>query len=773
MKLKQHWSNPPSINHWTPSSSSSNSTHCDWSEVTRTNGSISGLALKNISIIAGTVPPFICNPKNLITLDRQYNYFSGQFPKSLYNCSKLEYLLRHLNLGANNFTGDIPGAIGRLLELRSLLLFQCEFHSGLIPTKIGNLSMLEVRDISYNDFTPLVMPSSFTWLKKLKQLWMRRSRLIGEIPKSMGNLTALEILDLASNDLSGSIPSGLFLLENLTTLYLYKNHLSWAIPKSVEASKMEVIDVSQNNLTGTIPDDFGRLTKLWSLTLSFNRLSGRIPARLWDNLEYLNISNNLFMGHLPDGLYSNNLSQIDISNNKFSGEIRVGGSLTTLNLSQNKLSGPIPADIGFLPVLTDLDLSENEFSGQILPEIGLLRLTSLNLSSNRLTGRIPVEFEMAIFYASFLNNSGLCASNPLFELNVCSSGVPNWIKLSANPFAIVANNFNVEQNLTAFQMLDFTELDIVSSLTESNVIGKGGSGKVYHVAVNRSGIFVAVKRIWNSKKLDQRLEKEFLAEVQILGMIRHSNIVKLLCCITSENSKLLVYEYLENHSLDRWLHRKKRPSIFESVHHVVLDWPKQLQIAVGAARGLCYMHHDCAPSLIHRDVKSSNILLDSQCNANIADFGLAKILVNHGEPNTMSIVAGTFGYIASEHARTTRVNEKIDVYSFGVVLLELVTGKEANDGDEDMCLAEWEVKKACYLDEMAGVFKLGIICTGTLPSTRPSMKEVLQILLGCSQQLPLREDNVRSNYGGVAPLHTNSRHERIVEDNDDGLALDV
>ncbi|KAI7988648.1 Receptor-like protein kinase HSL1 [Camellia lanceoleosa] len=518
---------------------------------------------------------------------------------------------------------------------------------------------------------------------------MRRSRLIGEIPKSMGNLTALEILDLSSNDLSGNIPSGLFLLENLTTLYLYKNHLSWAIPKSVETSKMEVIDLSQNNLTGTIPDDFGRLTKLWSLTLSFNRLSGRIPARLWDNLEYLNISNNLFMGHLPDGLYSNNLSQIDISNNKFSGEIQAGGiywnSLSVFQASNNLFSGSIC----------------QELAGQILPEIGLLRLTSLNLSLSRLTGRIPVEYEMAIFYASFLNNSGLCASNPLFELNVCSSGLPNWIKLSSNPFAIVASIaaiifvlsllslFFIKRvkrkgnhetiltwNLTAFQMLDFTESDIVSSLTESNVIGKGGSGKVYHVAVNRSGIFVAVKRIWNGKKLDQRLEKEFLAEVQILGMIRHSNIVKLLCCITT------------------------------------------------------------------------------------------KILVNHGELNTMSIVAGTFGYIAP------------------------VTGKEANDGDEDMCLAKsaWqhiqegnpivdaldeEVKEACYLDEMAGVFKLGIICTGTLPSTRPSMKEVLQILLGCSQQLPLREDNVRSNYGGVAPLHTNSRHERMVEDNDDGLALDV
>ncbi|KAL7168048.1 hypothetical protein ACSBR2_038481 [Camellia fascicularis] len=131
------------------------------------------------------------------------------------------------------------------------------------------------------------------------------------------------------------------------------------------------------------------------------------------------------------------------------------------------------------------------------------------------------------------------------------------------------------------------------------------------------------------------------------------------------------------------------PSISDSNQDVVLDWPKRLKIVAGAARGLCYMHHDCKPSVIHRDVKSSNILLDSQFNAKVADFGLAKILVKHRGPNTMSIVVGSFGYIAPEYARTSRVNEKIDVYSFGVVLLELATSKKANDENEDMCLSDW------------------------------------------------------------------------------------
>ncbi|CAL5442956.1 unnamed protein product [Camellia sinensis] len=281
--------------------------------------------------------------------------------------------------------------------------------------------------------------------------------------------------------------------------------------------------------------------------------------------------------------------------------------------------------------------------------------------------------------------------------------------------------------------------------------------------MNCSSEILAVKRIQNIKKLDQNVEKQFLAEVEILGTIRHSNIVKLLSCISSETTKLLVYEYLGNHSLDSWLHGKKRQSISDSDHGVVLDWPKRLNIAVGAARGLCYMHHDCKPSVIHRDVKSSNILLDSQFNAKVADFGLAKILAKHGGPNTMSTVVGSLGYIAPEYAGTSRVNEKIDVYSFGVVLLELVTGRKANDENEDRCLADWafqyynrkgnhlvdaldeKIKEPHYLNVMTCVFELGIFCTGPLPTNRPSMKEVLQILLKCSHQSGFGGGNVGSD----------------------------
>ncbi|CAL5360483.1 unnamed protein product [Camellia sinensis] len=793
----------------------------------------------------------------------------------------------------------------------------------------------------------MAIPSTFTQLRKLKQLLIKGSSLIGEIPETIGNLAELEELDLTNNNLTGTIPSGLLLLKNLTKVYLYKNHLSGPIPQPIEALKMEEFDLSENNLTGTIPDDFGKLTELSVLSLFSNQLSGEIPESIsrLPSLRYLTLSNNNlcgtlspdlgqysilqgfevaqnhFTGKVPEYLcanggligiaaYDNNLSgelpnslgncssllivrvngnrlsgsisaglwtstnltllmlsdnsftgqlprtlapsllRLEISNNKFSGEISTGlssskhltvfsasnnlfvgtipqelttllldgnlfsghlpsdivswMSLTTLNLSRNQLSGSIPAKLGSLLKLTDLDLSWNEFSGQIPTQIGLLQLRSLNLSSNCLTGTIPDGFESTLFNASFLNNTGLCACNPSLGLEICSSRFENSSKIFSRLLPIIIGIDTVllasamlftffliktcrkkgpksdsKWELTYYQKLNlsFKESDILSNLTENNVIGSGGSGKVYRVELNCSSEIVAVKRIRNIQKLDQKLEKQFLADVEILGTIRHSNIVNLLSCISSETTKLIVYEYMGNHSLYSWLHGKKRQSISDSDHGVVLDWPKRLKIAVGAARGLCYMHHDCKPSVIHRDVKSSNILLDSQFNAKVADFGLAKILVKHGRPNTMSTVVGSFGYIAPEYARTSRVNEKIDVYSFGVVLLELVTGKKANDENEDMCLADWafqcynkkrnhivdaldeKIKELHYLDEMACVFELGIICTGPLPSHRPSLRQVLQILLNCSHQSARTVQTVSS------PVTNNPEEDLVINNN--------
>ncbi|XP_019191287.1 PREDICTED: leucine-rich repeat receptor-like serine/threonine-protein kinase BAM1 [Ipomoea nil] len=201
---------------------------------------------------------------------------------------------------------------------------------------------------------------------------------------------------------------------------------------------------------------------------------------------------------------------------------------------------------------------------------------------------------------------------------------------------------------------------------------------------------------------------------------------------------------MDKQCVHKWLHGKKRGLTTQ-----VLLWGRRLKIAIGASQGLCYMHHSCNPPIVHRDIKSSNILVDSDFNAKIADFGLAKMMVREGDPETASAIVGTFGYIAPEYSSTRKVDAKSDIYSFGVVLLELTTGREAVTGNEDMNLAQWahkhqregkpaadvldeEIKDLSYMEAMITVFKLGLACTLSSPSSRPSMKDISQILQRCS-----------------------------------------
>ncbi|KAI3822031.1 hypothetical protein L1987_09612 [Smallanthus sonchifolius] len=607
------------------------------------------------------------------------------------------------------------------------------------------------------------------------------NNLTGEIPRSLQRCNKLHTIQLYDNSFTGEFPSGIWSLSNLSSLRISGNFLSGELPSSL-AWNLSRLEISDNKFSGLIPEGISS----------------------WKKLNVFKASNNLLLGEIPTGF--TNLSQLSVlylDGNSLSGElpstIRSWNSLTTLNLARNNLSGPIPPAITSLPHLLDLDLSENQFSGKIPPEFSRLRLTTLNLSSNKLTGRVPYAFDNLAYENSFLNNPNLCASSPIPNLHNCyatytKSSHSNKFSPNIIAMIVVLSAFVIlvailctlfmfrgylkkkqkrdltTWKLTSFHTLKFTEANILCCLTDNNLIGSGGSGKVYQIEIGRHGEYVAVKRIWNTRKIDHTLEKEFLSEVQILGSIRHSNIVKLLCCFSSEDSKLLVYEYMENQSLDKWLHGKKMKTNRGLVHHMVLDWPRRLQIAIGAAQGLCYMHHDCSPPIIHRDVKSSNILLDSEFKARIADFGLAKILtkLKPGQANTLSAIAGSFGYIPPEYAYSTTITERVDVYSFGVVLLEIVTGKEPHKGDGEMNLAQWtwkhfsegksmvealdpEIKQAnCYMEEISLVFKLGLICTSTLPSSRPSMKEVLEILRRCDT--PLSEERKVGDEIDVTPL---------------------
>lgn len=760
--------------------------------------------------LIGQIPENFASLSSLEQLDLSRNYISGTVPNGI-------FLLKNLKavwLFHNEISGSIPSTIGSL-NLTDIDLSMNKL-TGKIPDDFGKLQQLKVLNLYSNQLHGEV-PSSIGLITTLSVFRVFRNNLSGILPPELGLNSKLQAFEVSENQFTGNLPQNLCSGATLFGLVAFSNNLSGEIPKSLETCQtLRTIQLYDNGFSGKVPLGIWSLRNLTSLMISKNSFSGVLPSKLAWNLTRLEIDNNNFLGQIPDVSSWRNLVVIKMNNNQLSGpipleltslsqlntlgldgngftgklpsEIISWKSLTYLNLSRNELSGPIPAALGSLPNLLDLDLSENQFSGPIPSQLAQLRLTTLNLSSNQLTGKIPDEFSNMAYENSFLNNRDLCASNQFSTIRSCNASFKGSKKVSSKTLAVVlalalivflvstlmtlfmVRDYRRKKHrrdiatwkLTSFQRLDFTEMNILSCLTDDNMIGSGGSGNVFKVAVNDPSCEnVAVKRIWTYRKMDQKHEKEFLAEVEILGSIRHSNIVKLLCCISSDDSKLLVYEYMENNSLDRWLNRKKQKNI-------ILTWPMRLKIAIGAAQGLCYMHHDCSPPILHRDVKSSNILLDSLFHAKIADFGLAKLLVKKDEPNTMSGIAGSFGYIAPEYAYTTKVNEKTDVYSFGVVLLELVTGKEPKDGDEHTSLAEWawkhygegkpigdaideEMKEQCYLQEMIAMFRLGLICTSTLPTNRPSMKEILQILQNLKPQQEIGAKNMRFE-SDFAPL---------------------
>ncbi|KAF5799866.1 putative protein kinase RLK-Pelle-PERK-1 family [Helianthus annuus] len=271
----------------------------------------------------------------------------------------------------------------------------------------------------------------------------------------------------------------------------------------------------------------------------------------------------------------------------------------------------------------------------------------------------------------------------------------------------------------------------------SNLLGEGGFGCVYK-GLLPDGREVAVKQL---KIGGGQGEREFRAEVEIIGRVHHRHLVSLVGYCISDHQRLLVYQYVPNNTLHYHLHGEGRP---------VMDWATRIRVAAGAARGLAYLHEDCHPRIIHRDIKSSNILLDDNFDAQVADFGLAKIAIDSNTHVTTRVM-GTFGYLAPEYASSGKLTEKSDVYSFGVVLLELITGRKPVDASRplgDVSLVEWArplINRALETDdfeelvdprlgknyvqvEMFRMIEAAAACIRHLAPKRPRMSQVVRAL---------------------------------------------
>ncbi|THU61722.1 hypothetical protein C4D60_Mb07t26310 [Musa balbisiana] len=686
---------------WTDDPSSD---HCSWRGVICDNVTFSVVALDlKANRLSGQIPDEIGACSSLKTLDLSYNSIYGDIPFSISKLKQLENLI----LKNNQLIGPIPSTLSQIPNLKILDLAQNKL-SGEIPRLIYWNEVLQYLGLRGNNLEGNLSPD----MCQLTGLWffdVKNNSLTGNIPENIGNCTSFQVLDLSYNQLAGEIPFNIGFLQ-VATLSLQGNKFSGPIPPVIGLMQaLAVLYLQGNKLTGSIPPELGNMTRLHYLELNDNQLSGLIPPELGKltDLFDLNIANNNFEGPIPENLSS-------------------CVNLNSFNAHGNNLNGTIPLAFKKLESMTYLKLESNNLSGDITTLTSCFSLVILNVSYNSFAGDVPTSNNFSRFSPdSFVGNPSLCG---YWLSSQChSSHSPQRVNNISPKLVILHMNMALHVYEDIMRMTE--------NLSEKYIIGYGASSTVYKCVLKNCKP-VAIKRLYSHYPHNL---KEFETELETVGSIKHRNLVSLQGYSLSPFGNLLFYDYMENGSLWDLLHgptKKKK-----------LEWDARLRIALGAAQGLAYLHHDCSPRIIHRDVKSSNILLDKDYEAHLTDFGIAKSLCV-SKTHTSTYVMGTIGYIDPEYARTSRLNEKSDVYSFGIVLLELLTGRKPVDNESNlhqlilskaannavMETVDPEISSTCKdLGDVKKVFQLALLCTKRQPSDRPTMHEVSRVL-GCLVQ---------------------------------------
>ncbi|KAA3467002.1 putative LRR receptor-like serine/threonine-protein kinase [Gossypium australe] len=741
-----------------------------WLGIECRNGSVSKISVSGLkrTRLGRLSPKF--NVDSLVNLTRLVSFNASGFPlpgsipdwfgNRLAN-------LEVLDLRSCNISGSIPGTLGNLSRLTCLYLHDNNL-AGLIPATLGLLRNLKFLDLSVNSLTGSI-PSSFGSFGNMERLELASNYLSESIPPSLGTLRGLEVFNVSDNNLSGSIPIQFGNLSRLLKLDLSRNSLCGSLPEELKMVRsLKMMIMADNELEGRLPVDlFSSLVELQVVDLSRNKLDGALNATIWSmpKLQSLDVSSNNFTGPFP-GLRSNisatTAAMFNLSNNFFYGTLNFSlGMFRFIDLSGNYFEGKVVAnntkrnaiiDKNCLQALKQRTLEECRLfytdRGLSFDNFGAPDTTQPPPAESSSESRKRLIFILAgvvgglgfivllvlILVLVLRRNKGIGNQRRNADVGPVPEG--DSPQLPKDPtIAGAGDPFTYEQLLLA-----------TDNFSETNLIKHGHSGDLFH-GILEAGIPVVIKRV----SLSSFKKESYMMELDLFRKLSHPRFVPLLGhCLEHETEKLLVYKHMPNGDLANSFYRVTN-SDDDSLQS--LDWITRLKVATGAAEGLFHLHHECNPSLVHRDVQASSILLDDKFEVRLGSLGEVRAQEGDTHQNVLKRLlrkpqTSEPGPSGSGSSSTTCA---YDVYCFGKVLLELITGKLGIGKAEDASTKEWlEQTLRCIsiyekelvtkimdpsliVDEdlLEEVWAMAIVarsCLNPKPSKRPSMKHILKAL---------------------------------------------
>ncbi|XP_078160318.1 leucine-rich repeat protein kinase family protein isoform X2 [Carex rostrata] len=782
---------------------------------------LSYLAL-NSNQFSGKIPPSLGKLSNLYWLDLADNKLTGTIPISTGTQPGLDLLVntKHFHFNKNQLSGKISEALFSPQMSLIHVLFDGNQLTGTIPASLGFVQTLEVLRLDRNSLTGSV-PSNLNNLTKVNELNLANNELSGPLPDLYG-MNQLNYVDLSNNSfdpsespawfselqsltaliiqsagLKGEVPPALFSIPPLQQVILDDNAFNGTldIGKGV-SQELNIVSLKNNNINSVdIVSDYNG-----SIVLSGNPLCNKLTSTL--KSLYCNLNQKPAQPYLTSlaKCYSNTCPNdqslspqsctcaypyqgILFFRAPFFRDITNSSLFQSLEMSLWTKLGLTPGSVYLQDPFFNSD-SYLQVQLKLFPSGGMFfnrtEVLRLGFDFSNQTYKPPHEFGPYYFIASpypFNGSSGSSSKNTSLIIGIsvgCALlvialigaafyGVKQKQKAQkamelSRPFASWsrAEDSGGAPQLKGARWFSFDELKkITSNFSQSNEIGSGGYGKVYR-GMLPTGQLIAIKRAQHGSMQGGH---EFKTEIELLSRVHHKNLVGLVGFCFEQGEQMLVYEFIPNGTLRDSLSGKS------GVH---LDWRRRLRIALGSARGLAYLHELADPPIIHRDVKSTNILLDENLSAKVSDFGLSKLVSDSEKGHISTQVKGTLGYLDPEYYMTQQLTEKSDVYSFGVVMLELIIAKpplekgryivrEAKDAldmkDEQYCglrgMIDQKILSTNNLVAFTKFVHLAIRCVEEMAADRLTMSEVVKEI-----ESMLQSDGVYTNSNSASSSAT-------------------